>query len=180
MGDWFQTLADIDASIEEANIVAARIRSWLIESQVIEPSPRDCVFGGMGYPPLNYEQVVDGPAYSQHFRKLKTNGLQIKIGRTVFLNGQSGVTVTCPKCNAPCKNSWANAIDEWYKSTGPGTLKCLECGNEQSVTEWTFIPAWGFGNLGFTFWNWPPLKQSFINEMKRRIAHRTVFIADKL
>jgi len=183
MGDYFQTLADIDASLEEAEFVAARIRNWLIELKIIEPEPRNCVLGinGVGYPPLNYEQVIDEPPGSYYdIRQLAANGLEIEIGRKVFHNGQSGVTITCPKCGARCGDKWAEAISEWYENKGAGLLKCLQCETEHPVTDWNFNPAWGFGNLGFTFWNWPPLKQSFIDELKRRIAHRTVFVADKL
>jgi hypothetical protein len=183
MGDYFQTLADVDATLEEAEAIATRIRDWLVDSRIIEPEPQNCVLGmnNTGYPPLNYEQVIDelpGSGYDLH--QLKNNGLEIELGRRVFHNGQSGVTITCPKCGAPCGDKWAEAISEWYENTGAGMLRCFQCGQERSITEWSFDPPWGFGNLGFTFWNWPPLKESFIDEMKKRIAHRTVFIADKL
>jgi hypothetical protein len=33
-----------------------------------------------------------------------------------------------------------------------------------------FKPDWGFNELGFTFWNWAELKQTFINDFKKRLA----------
>jgi hypothetical protein len=183
MGTWFQTLADIDATIEEAPLAAAEIRDWLIEQKVIDPTPRHCVLdkNRVGYAPLNYERVVDKPAGSDSdVRQLAVNGFEIEIGRKVFHTGQSGVTITCPACGAQCSDNWAEAISEWLEAKSAGLLKCANCENESSITTWTFVPAWGFGNLGFTFWNWPPLKSSFLDEVRGRLAHRTVFIADKL
>jgi Zn ribbon nucleic-acid-binding protein len=181
MGDWFQTIADVEASLSEAEEIATRILDWLIELQVIERTPKHCVLGsGQGYPPRKYELVVDPPPPDPDLRRLMWNGLEVSVGRQIFHNGQSGVTITCPNCNAHAPDKWSDAVTEWYKNEGTALLECIECGNVQPVTDWVFTPAWGFGNLGFTFWNWPPLKKSFLDEFVERIGHRTVFIEDKL
>ena len=31
-------------------------------------------------------------------------------------------------------------------------------------------PEWGFSNLGFTFWNWPPFTDQFIKNFKQRLG----------
>jgi hypothetical protein len=108
------------------------------------------------------------------------NGLDVSIGRQVFPSGQPGSTITCPKCKGLAPDRWSDAITEWYKEEGAALLECDECGEVHSVTDWVFSPAWGFGNLGFTFWNWPSLKKSFVDEFVARIGHRTVFIEGKL
>jgi hypothetical protein len=48
------------------------------------------------------------------------------------------------------------------------------------LNDWRWQPPWGFGYLGFEFWNWPPLSQGFIAEVGRRLGHRTVLVAGKL
>jgi Zn ribbon nucleic-acid-binding protein len=179
MGDWFQTIVDVDATLSEAEEIATHIVDWLIELEVIEPTQQDCVLGSdLGYPPRKFELVVEQPDH--HLHKVLSNGLQVSIGRRVFYTGQSGSTITCPSCNAHAPDKWTDAVNEWYKNEGAALLECIECGNVEPVTDWVFNPAWGFGNLGFTFWNWPPLKKSFLDEFVERIGHRTVFIADKL
>lgn len=182
MGDWFQTLVVMDTTLEESELIADRILSWLIERKVVQSVPQSCVLGGnrIGYPPLDYEQVIDELPSTYDVSELLTNGLQVDIGKRVYDSGQSDITITCPKCNAICKGNWSEAISDWYENERAGLLDCFQCGIRESVTNWNFSPVWGFGNLGFTFWNWPLLKQSFIDEMKRRIAHRTVFVTGKL
>lgn len=51
------------------------------------------------------------------------------------------------------------------------------CGRVVGLNDWRWQPPWGFGYLGFKFWNWPPLAQGFIAEAGRRLGHRTVLVA---
>jgi hypothetical protein len=46
--------------------------------------------------------------------------------------------------------------------------------------EWTFDPPWAFGNLGFKFWEWPPLKRRFVDEIKGLLGHEIVMISGKV
>ena len=48
MGDWFQTIVDKDASVEEAEILAYEIRDWLIDRGIIQATMTDCVLRGGG------------------------------------------------------------------------------------------------------------------------------------
>jgi len=180
MGDWFQTIADVEVSISEAEETASRILDGLIQLKIIDKTPQHCVLGnGFGYPPLQCGQVLEQPSLAYALHGLKVNGLEVNIGRRVFHNAQSGVTVTCAKCNTLATEKWSDAVSEWYEEQGSALLECGNCRNVQPITEWIFTPAWGFGNLGFTFWNWPPIKKSFVDEFAQRLGHRTVFIRDK-
>jgi hypothetical protein len=75
---------------------------------------------------------------------------------------------------------WGDAAQEWYDSTGPGIPTCPRCGNVEPVTEWGYNPPYGFDNLGFAFWNRPPLKPAFVGEVSRRLGHRTVLVVGKV
>jgi len=37
-------------------------------------------------------------------------------------------------------------------------------------------PPWGFDNLGFTFWNWPPLAGEFVARVAALLEHRVVVV----
>jgi hypothetical protein len=43
-----------------------------------------------------------------------------------------------------------------------------------------FDPPWAFGNLGFKFWNWPPLKRSLIEQISGILGHGVIIIAGKI
>jgi hypothetical protein len=183
MGDYFQRIVDRDVSPDEAQPLAGRIRDWLVGQEIIVGNLTDCVLGGggKGYPPgANFERVVDGE--ENHTRTLRTNGLAIVIGRTLFGPGQGGFELICRQCGLRTNGgqTWGDAVSEWYKGRGTGRFACPRCAHAEPVTEWTYDPPMGFGNLGFEFWNWPPLKNSFIAELSLRLGHRTVFVSGKL
>jgi hypothetical protein len=110
------------------------------------------------------------------------NPVSITLGRTVFHTYQSGFTLVCENCRAHNEDGdqWGEAVSEWYDDAGPGILACETCGHSLPITRWPFDPPWGFGFLGFTFWDWPSLDQTFIEEMATVLAHKVVYIYDKL
>ena len=185
MGAYFQVIVDKDVSDNQANIVSEKTLMWLIERGVIASTPTACILGidKLGYPPgPNYRDVVENYEEDDYLLKLKVNGLQVDTTRRVFPIYEGKFKVSCPQCDAAYNpdKSWDDAVNEWYEGKGNGILHCRKCQNTLSVTEWVYEPTWGFGSLGFTFWNWPPLKKSFIKEFYNILGHRTVLVAGKL
>jgi hypothetical protein len=186
MGDSFQTIVDRDIPAAEAEPVASAVLQWLVERGYVERGQRDCILGkgGMGHPPgPNYRAIVElSKRHRDNTLKLRTNGLSIIRGRTVFDAGQGGLELVCRQCGSRIEgnNSWSKAIREWHEGKGGFLFSCPECGHVEPVSEWRYDPPWGFGDLGFQFWNWPPLKESFVNEMSARLGHRTVLVQGKL
>ena len=117
--------------------------------------------------------------YPDVFHQYRMTGLNIVVGRTVFYSHGLD-TVSCPVCRtAGNERAAISMIDEWYQGE-PCELACESCGEVRPVTEWNFDPPWGFGYLGFTFWNWTILKKTFVDEVRQRLGHRIVFVADKM
>jgi len=48
------------------------------------------------------------------------------------------------------------------------------------VAAWSDASRFAFGKLAFRFWNWPPLKRSFLDEIRRELGHPIVLVAGKL
>jgi hypothetical protein len=182
MSDFFQAIVDLDASEREAPESAARIREWLIAGGIIENRMTDCILGNdPGFPPgLNYIRATErtDPLLFQ----VRTNGLEIIVKREVFCSISGEQMLICSACSGRFEppEGWHDAIDEWSQRKGPGLLACPACNAERPITEWQHDPAWGFGNLGFQFWNWPRLKTSFIEEVSARLGHRVVLTFGKL
>jgi hypothetical protein len=63
---------------------------------------------------------------------------------------------------------------------GPDRNQCPHCGHSVGLNDWTWSPPWGFGYLGITFWNWPPVKSEFLAEIGDRLGHRTVHPCGKM
>jgi hypothetical protein len=180
MGDCYQVVVDCEVPLEEVEEAAASICAWLIQDDVILPTPTDCVPGDEGgYPPgRNCERVTEGSCAD--LASLRTNGLRILRGRTIFYS--VGADIVCSHCGDRTSEGeeFGRALRAWADGDDGATFSCPACGHKKLIAECSFDPPWGFGNLGFKFWNWPPLKDSFVRELSTRLGHRTVFVCGKL
>lgn len=170
MSDNFEMLVDTDATNEEAPLLAAAVlatfrRLGLITGELTE----DCLLDGEGY------RV--GPAVAESYRlqkqecefwQLQTSGVEARVGRgfNMWALGPSFAGIDCPACGAEFARSdhpdvlmtaVVNAVGEWVEQSGPALVACPTCGESRPVTEWRCLPPFGWGNLSFVFWNWPPL-----------------------
>ncbi|TDC91407.1 hypothetical protein [Actinomadura sp. 7K507] len=197
MGDWFQTIVDVEAGAEDADRLAARVRDWLISVEVVLAERTDCVLGAeVGHPPGPAAgQALEDPSSDDGWQGLWSNGLDITVGRRVFDAGQGEVeAVTCPHCMGAIRliddgwelidEAWApfrEVLTDWPEGYD-GVIACPSCDQPVEPTAWRWADDYFvLGHLGFTFWNWPPLKQDFVAEVGWRLGgHRTVLLAGKL
>ncbi len=168
MSENFEMLVNADVTVEDAEelkeLVLARFRELeLIAGEANE----DCVLGGVGYRP--------GPAISRlfrsddqnfPFRELLTCGVEPKVGRefNYWAYGPSCEGYACPRCEAKfdsddeeLQETLSTAIGEWVDQSGLANVTCPRCTEDVPITDWRCDPPLGFGNLSFTFWNWPRL-----------------------
>ncbi|GAA4482150.1 hypothetical protein GCM10023191_002050 [Actinoallomurus oryzae] len=197
VGDWFQTIVDVQVTSEDAGALATEVRDWLSSAGVVSSERTDCVLGSdLGHPPgPRADEVVDASGWSDPWQTLWTNGMDITTGRTVFDGGQGEPTaVACPHCAAEIElvdeafelddKAWApfqDVVHGWSEGRDV-ILPCPTCSHPVEPTAWKWADGYfAFGRLGFTFWNWPPLRPGFVDEFTRRLrGHRTVLIAGKL
>ncbi|GAA2081629.1 hypothetical protein GCM10009780_19210 [Actinomadura alba] len=108
MGDWFQTIVDVQAASGEAEALAADVRDWLISSGVVSAERTDCVLGSdLGYPPgPRVDEVVDNSGCSLPWQNVSANGLDIITGRTIFHAWQGGPR-SSPARTARRKSNWS-------------------------------------------------------------------------
>jgi hypothetical protein len=178
VSDCFQILADVDATAEEAAGLAESTVAWLVAEGIVLADRTDCVVGAdLGHPPgpgfrLAVETYADEVAY---------DGLEVRTGRSVFHGVQSWVDrISCPHCGtATTWDDIAETVSAWV-DTGSGAHQCGACARPAGLNDWRWDPPMAFGYLGFTFWNWPPLRDGFVAEVAARLGHRVVVIDDKL
>ncbi|MCL2119109.1 MAG: hypothetical protein FWH27_11855 [Planctomycetaceae bacterium] len=158
---------------------AEEIVKWLVDQKAIEPTLSDCVFGDGGY------RLLPGLAqFLEHGDRyfcpdLLMLGLEIITKKAVFHTGGNGLeTVTCPVCQAcendPCdmqKDSpFLDLVGMWFDSESE-LVTCPYCQKEISITDFVFEPAWGFSDLGFSFWNChDQFRDDFVKEFERRLG----------
>ena len=195
MGDHFQIIADAEATEAEAPALGASVVSWLASEGIIGAEPTDCVLSAEpGYPPgPRYIAAVTGP--SEWLPRLRTNGLAVITTRSVFhpIQGELG-PVACPHCGQTVEledpatgqptQQWerfSDALNAWM-SGDACAVACPRCRQVTGFNDWHWTGDWPFavGFLGFKFWNWPPLRESFITQMASQLGHRVVVTRGKL
>lgn len=186
MGDWFETVVDPEVSLDEAQALADRVTEDFIAKRLVRAELTDCTFGAAGHAPdtgvFSYVQETD-----EHLLSLGTNGFSVVVGRRVHVP-PSVEQVICPECRAASRElgrlGWSDAVGEWYEGR-EGLLVCCACRAPSSVALWGHEPACGFGNLAFTFWNWPPFEPEYWTEspfemIRTLTGHRCVLVSGKL
>ena len=182
MGENYQAIVDRETSEDEAPVLGTLIRDWLVSEGVIERLTRDCVLStDSGYPPgPNHANVTE--EVNPYLMNLRTNGLAIITERRPYysLTGDE-LHLICDTCERRfvSPDEHGDAIEEWFSRKGIGLLPCPSCGTAKPISEWRHEPPWAFGNLGFEFWNWYPLKSSFIAEVSQRLGHKVLLVGGK-
>lgn len=168
MSDNFEMLVDVDAAAEEAEGLSRAVLDRFRELSLITGMlSDDCVLAGEGYRPGSaVTELYMLEQREGRFWNLVTCGVAARVGRgfNEFALGAVCQGLTCSACRAEFDpygdgfmDSFGNAIREWYDQSGPALLACPRCAAKRSIDQWQCKPPLGFGNLAFTFWNWPPL-----------------------
>lgn len=187
MSDYYETIVDRDALVRRAADEAAFVVKWLVAQKIIvgkpddECVPRDEAPGYRAGPEA--EMATDG----QSCEDIRTSdgwvGMSVLIGRRFFEGDLSSeIEVFCPSCRAKsaAKKPWKLAADNWLNGKSPYQVKCQRCGLSTKITEWVCDPPNVFGNVGFRFWNWPPLSASFLSRLSQSLGHRLVLTQTSL
>jgi hypothetical protein len=148
---------------------AMEILEWLISLDIVKPKLSDCVLGSdEGYAISNGAKNVATEPEHLPFH-LVVNGLEIITERQVFHTGQHGIEkLGCPNCRQDLVNEDWEFLSEWAENKS-NSLTCPLCKVATNIHQFDFTPQWGFSDLGFTFWNFPPFTDRFVREFKQRL-----------
>ncbi len=130
--------------------------------------------------------------YDENILRLKTCGVEVKSEREVFNAGaftamtkleypncktnrfegitpQDFFTDNCTEEQIQNFNTVFPEFDKWVNNE-KATLKRPHCLAESNLVDYKTDNSISFLNLGFTFWNWPDLKEEFLIELKSEIG----------
>jgi hypothetical protein len=187
MADYFQTVIDTGAGLEDADHLARHVVLLLSGRGIVAgkpsqeggyergPNAEDISVRDPGGSPTRHEAIP--PVYSH---------LQVLIGRLTHSDDLSefrSPRARCPSCGAALEDpegNWRAAELAWIAGDDEAGLHCAACGKESPVAAWTYDSRFGFGNLAFRFWNWPPLSPAFLEELRRELQHPVVLVKGKL
>jgi hypothetical protein len=185
MADHFQTVVDTGATIGEADHLARHVVAWLAEKGVVRPNPSE--EGGYDRGPGAADIAQPAVVRREHETIPPVHfHLQVLIGRMSHSESLSESVqpgMSCPACGTPVNDAlnenWEAATLEWTTGDDDAALRCEGCGKESSVTAWRYR-NYAYGNLAFRFWNWPPLKPSFLDDVRRELGHPIMLVEGTL
>lgn len=180
MGDWCQVLIDVEASEREAPHRAERVRDLLVGRGVIAPAPSDdpLLSGGHEPGPRFATALADplGEDGEDTVRSLRNDVVDIVVGRQVGYAGVETTQVLCPVCSHRYSDErWSDAVNAWALGDDEARATCGGCEVASPVQHIIFVPAWGFGHLTVTFWNWPRLHDAFVAELRTILGRFAVY-----
>lgn len=176
-----EIIVDIDVTAAEAPVAAEIVRRDLIARGIIEARTGDNVLGASSghYPGPAAHLALDEPALEtdHDFRSLAVCGVTFDVDRNVFHTGGNGIELRCDGCGDSIQDdeAYIEAIDAWWEGADEIDYACPACGFAQPLRLWDGPYAFGFGNLGIQFYNWPPLSAEFVRSIAallgRRVRH---------
>ncbi|HVR86249.1 MAG TPA: hypothetical protein VMU54_18145 [Planctomycetota bacterium] len=187
MADYFQTVIDTRAGLAEADHLARHVVLLLSGRGIVAGKPSQ--EGGYDRGPNANDISASEPGASWAGHEAIPpvySHLQVLIGRLTHSDDLSEFRTPralCPSCGRTLEDldgNWHSATQAWISGDDDAGLLCAACGKESPVAAWGYESRFGFGNLAFRFWNWPPLSPAFLEEMRRELQHPIVLVKGKL
>jgi hypothetical protein len=76
-------------------------------------------------------------------------------------------------------SSFMQAVEEWDGGQ-EGILTCPACESSAPITKWRTEPFWAFGHVTITFWNWPPIRDTFVHEVESMAGRQVKVVRGKI
>lgn len=187
MADYFQTIIDTGARLDETDHLARHVVELLSRRGIVAatPSQEGGYDRGPGAMDISDRPASAGPPRHESIPPVYSH-LQVLIGRLIHsddLSESRAPRALCPRCGKvfdDVDETWSAAAQAWTGGDDDSGLLCASCGKESPIADWNYDARLGFGKLAFRFWNWPPLKRSFLEEIRRELGHPIVLVEGKL
>lgn len=158
---------------------ARMILRWLAERRIVEALPSTCGRLGSGMAHAigpGARAVVLRPEALPYGRPI--NGLEVVTKRCIYTPTRDfAEEAGCPECRREIGEALFESLEEWMPRQTE-TFACPECGFEDDINGFLFIPACAFSNLGFIFNGWAEagFTQAFLDEFAERLGFAVALI----
>jgi hypothetical protein len=152
--------------------VAARAIAWMVEHAVVEPTPTDSGLGQLAHRPGSkvLDVVLAQRPGVYDFRTLVTNGVEVRHSPRPMLQtaGDEVPTFRCPACKVEIDADEVFALLDDLQSPFRAVpeIPCPGCA-ERSALDTIEAEGGVFANVVLCFWNWWPLRPSFIASLEQ-------------
>ena len=190
MSDNYITICT-EEEVDNPTELSKSVLNYLQQKNYVKSELSNCLLGleGLGYEPG--ENHIEAIGYDEDITRLASNGLEIKAERQVFdaMSFTAFNEMNCPECGnnrfegitperfytEQCTaeeikryHTVFEEFEKWNKREKT-TLQCHHCNSSSSLEHYEIKGNICLSNLGFTFWNWPNIKQEVIDEIRKLV-----------
>jgi hypothetical protein len=167
-----EIIVEISLTASEARACAPGVTAWLLDREVmIRNESRDTLdqpsefLAGPRYEeaaPDEYKQVANSA----------NSGVDVVVKRELYHPVENYELPRCPHCGVEIDYTYHHdLVEPWLQEAEP-TATCVACGRTALLGDWDGRGAYHVGELAVVFHNWPPLKESFAEELGERLGPR--------
>ncbi len=162
------------ADIEEA---ARRVTDHLTISRVIKPNAdRDELWQPSQWAAGDGADAVLAEAQDARWRRLANNGVDITLERQAHDAGEGYSPPACPSCKALLdEDQHIDLLGSWVDGGEP-IVTCAGCHSSAPLGDWPCDWPSVVGAPAIVFNNWPPLRDTFVAELRRLLGGRTAVV----
>ncbi len=162
------------ADIEEA---AQRVTDYLTGSRVIKPNAhRDELWAPSQWVADDGADAVLAEAQDSGWRDLANNGVDIAVEGRLHDAGEAYTPPACPSCQTMLdEDQHTHLLDSWVNGREP-VVTCARCHSSAPLGDWRSDWPSVVGAPAIVFNNWPPLREGFVEELRRLIGGRTAVV----
>jgi hypothetical protein len=170
--------ADLAVSANEAPVRAAATAAWLLDRGVIQRNDHPDPIGSPSQYLAGSAVAEVAPGFPPFVRP--NNGVDILDQRQAHHSGGNYTPPTCPTCTASLgEEAHFALIEPWLNGVEPEAT-CPTCAVAAPLGDWDGPWAIHVANLAVRFNNWPPLVNTFVDQLHSHLGPRCRMIYQRI
>lgn len=174
-----------ETSAAEREQIAAAVQDLLVTRGVIVPNDRrDPLWQPSVWKPgPQARMVADHTDWFDAFLQTANNGVDISVDRDAYHPVENEEVPRCPRCDAKAPadygESYAEWLEAWMTDGQEPSFVCGSCQQSALVGDWNGQFSALIGAPAVTFFNWPPISQRHIVDLRGALGGRTGIVSSR-
>jgi hypothetical protein len=158
---------------------AGKARDLLLTSEAIQLNDRrdDLWAPSVWRPGPGAHRVIQTVSWFVPFMDTANNGVDIYSDRYVYHPVENDEEPRCPQCESLPPSAYTDSYGDWLESWmvqgHEPSFTCEACGWAGPIGDWDGQFSALVGAPAVTFFNWPPLSQAWIAQVRAVLGGRT-------
>lgn len=164
--------------LDEVHELARVVAGWLRNAGFIEPNTRlDAMWQpSLWMPGREWRTAVEAVRWLDAFEKTANNGVDVERERSAHHPVENLEVAACGLCGSVLPDEVYFETLEIWLDKGEPEIECSRCQSRALIGDWPAEFGFAVGSPAVRFNNWPSLRGSFVNELRRQLGGRTFVV----